>query len=585
MARKRDLSAFVFHIHSAETIGFTALATEAYLGLLRYIDTSIASKLILQKPKELTLSSEIMHLVRAFVRALSLKKKVKCYILLIEMLQKDVDVHAYDDVCEAVELAIRDKRTSHPWFIGIAVGHQDVFRTSVLLRDRLIPRCKKNDVGLILLSDDQSAKPLVLCQGKLPQLGDLPTLQPPVLVTQPGESGEVLTADQIAAEFQILFGHFEVELKGKAYHLPAIASTKKLAKNMIFLQQLRNDISRKLGNTTFSIYPFGIPGGGLNELSSALVKGNTERILDETKIEKHDGSAMIILCDFLAPTYPLEEVIRKARIKRTHELAIGGIASYQNRPNIEGIESFTYLETNYEAISVDNLSNCKFCQQHIAPIKGDHFDIFARGIKQFDTFTFWEFIAQRDEFFSAGHWKSPITPNHYLFLIKADPIFRRHGYDLSLRLRNILDSKNIRPWIKKIVCTEAEASTNLSKELCEVLGLQQKDVIQIPRRFFSTIAGKQLDTDLQTYINSQHGIDNLKRQNVIIVDQAAHHFKTMSSLRYICEFFECTVLAFAVFVDRTDVAFSLGEYLHDSHYIALYSWPVPPRRVHECQCK
>jgi len=235
--------------------------------------------------------------------------------------------------------------------------------------------------------------------------------------------------------------------------------------------------------------------------------------------------------------------------------------------------------------------SCRFCQQGVKLILGEHFDDYARQIREFDSFTFWEFVSQKQEFLKIGHYASDRTPNHYFFRIMAEPIFEQHSYDLSVRIKNALTTKGIlTSWVQKIVCTDGEESKVLSTALANVIGLRADDVVSVPRSLFTSregftsFAGKQPNQELQTYMNSHFGEGNLRRRNILILDQAAHHFQTLAALRNICEFYDCTVLAFAVFVDRTDGAFSLGDYLYDSHYLPLYSWPVPPRRSYECVC-
>jgi hypothetical protein len=584
------LPAYVFHIHRAGTIGFTTISVAVYHTFFQAIDKSVASKMVFQRPKEFlfppTGVMSLVSLVKEIVKVLSRERIKKCHTLLLEILDKEVDVRIYDDLCNAIQLALNDEHATQPWCITIAVSNCVAFKESVFLNRRLIPTCRDKKIGLILLSDNQSVNPDLLCQGNLPTLGELSSVRLPKDITdQQDERKQRLSPEEIAKEFQLLFGHFEIKSSGTVFHVPAIASAKKLAKNESFLQQLRYDVSQMLGTTTFTIYPFGISGGGMNELSLRLAQGDASRLSDAKRIQKHDGSSLLILCDFLSPVYPVEKTIEQARNRGTNQIAVAGIARYQNATEYTGVPSLVYLNTSYEALE-PRISACRFCRQENEPaITAEYFDDFARKISNFNPFTFWEFVAQSKDFIKVGHWASDRTPNHYQFRIMTDPIFKRHCYDLSLRLRNILRSKGILPgWVRKIVCTEGEESTTLSIGLSEVLGLSQNDVVRIPRRFIASIAGKQLSPDLLEHVGSSYGDDALRQQNVLIVDQAAHHFKTLSALGDICEHYDCTVLAFAVFMDRTDKAFSLGDYLHNSHYVSLYSWPVPPRRAHECPC-
>ena len=108
--------------------------------------------------------------------------------------------------------------------------------------------------------------------------------------------------------------------------------------------------------------------------------------------------------------------------------------------------------------------------------------------------------------------------------------------------------------------------------------------MRIPRRLLSSIVGKEVGEELVRFVESEYGKDSLYRQNVVIIDQAAHHFRTFSSLRNVCEHYGATILAFAVFVDRSPSQISWGDHFYDSHYIPLYSWPCAPRRDYECLC-
>jgi hypothetical protein len=589
MAKTATLAAYLYNIHRPNRLGFEALSVGAYSQLLHSLESSPVSRVTLQTPKEFELSSSsVGDLAGSLIKVMSSnsKKKGKTSVVVLQMLDKEDDVHDYDDLCVAIDLALHDPRISKPWCVVIAVSNEEVFNESVLLRLRLIPTCRTLTVGLILLSVGEQMKSTILNRGNLPR-----TLQPPVLQSPKSPSNLQekpvvrLTTAEIADAFQVLFGHFEIGCNGKSFHVPAVASVQRLLKNDVFLRQLNDDISSALKASDFVICPFGIAGGGIDELSLMLTGRDANRLKHAASIKDHDGSPLVILCDFASSIYGIEDVIAEARMKGTDKIAVAAIARYQNAPAY-GVKELHYLETDYKAVPASDPS-CKFCMQGMEPpIKGDHFDSFARRIGEFDDFTFWEFIAQSREFYDVKHWWSERTHYHYHFRIMAKPIFKRYSYDLSLRLKNVIERKGILPgWVKKIVCTGGEESMQLSVGLAEVLGLGPDDVIPIPRDYFTPMAGdRQLNAGLATYVEEHHIADSLRKQNVLIVDQAAHHFGTLSALRHVCEYFECTVLAFAVFIDRTDKAFYLGDYLPNSHYIALYSWHVPPRRPYECPC-
>jgi len=585
MAKKNTLGAFIFHIHRPDTIRVSALSEQAYSTFFRSIEDSAASNITFQIEQIALSPTMIMDLVKAFKRVLSAERKLKCHILLIEMLDDETDVDVYDNICNGINLALSVQNTIMPWCIGITVSNYDIFEESVLLKHNLIPTCKKNDIGLILLSDDQNFKPVILNQGNLPKMTEFPILQ--LSKPEKEKNNEIekrLSTEEITKTFQVLFGHFQINVDNRSYHLPAIASVKKLAENSIFLSQLRYDITQMLNSFTFQVLHFGIPGGGIYELSFNLVEGDVNRLNNTGNTRRAYDSPVLLLYDFLSPMYLIDNTIREVKKNGATQIAVAGIARCEDTPNFNEIPSVYYIDANYMKI-LNGDSECRFCNQGVPVIDEEYFDNFARKIEEFDAFTFWEFIAQNNNFYKVGHWPSDRTPNHYHFRILTEPIFKQHGFGLAIRLRNLLEKKGIiSSWIQKIVCTDEE-SYILSLYLSEVLRLSYNDVIRIPRSFSGSIAGKELDPSLLDYIDKNYGKDPLKQQNVIIIDQAAHHFKTLSALRDICSYYDdCTIFAFAVFIDRTDPAFSVGEYLHDSHYIALYSWPVPPRIKYECPC-
>ena len=204
----------------------------------------------------------------------------------------------------------------------------------------------------------------------------------------------------------------------------------------------------------------------------------------------------------------------------------------------------------------------------------------------FDSFSFWNLVASDDKFYSVGHWPSPTTKYHYQFRVRTLPLFTVHSHGLALRLRNLLNNKGIfAPWVHRIVCLDEEESNLLAAALARTLNLQaRKPVIAIPRDKFRFIAGKQVDQQFVRWFETKYRRSSLLDKNVIIVDQAAHHFKTLSALKSICQRFGATVLSFAVFLDRTAQGFELVEYLPSTHYVRLYSWPSGPKMAYECEC-
>ncbi len=578
------VAVFLFRLHRGKKSARRTLDTAAYRSFVAGLDPKSASRIRFIQ-KDLRLTEDLKRLRAEISRPFSKPNKTTRRILLLELLGLDADVYAYDDLCSAIHDALmRDEKPGHPWCVGIVVSNLSTFKESEFLKRRLQPFCRKQGIGLIVVGCTDEAKVEFFSYGKLPRirmLPDLPTCRPQ---KRPREPQQILQSpQQIESDFHLLFGHFEVAGEGTKYHVPAVASVKKLADNKVFVQQVNKEIVAHLGRPDYQVFSQGIPLGGIEDLSAALIEGNfRRRLLPDYSNLLHD-SAVVLLCDFIMSAYPIERRCAELRNSGAKDLLIVGVGSYIDAPRIQGVQTLTFVTTSYEAAPAG--PGCRFCEQGVPTIRGEDYESFARQVGGFDPFTFWELVKEHPDYYQAGHWISDRTPNHYQFRIMVKPMLQRHCHGFSLRMKNALESRGIlSKWIDKIMCTEGEESMTLADGLANVVGLSSKDVIAIPRRHFASIAGADVGEQLWRFLDATYGRVRLRHQNVAIVDQAAHHFKTLTALRTVCDRLDSTILAFVVLVDRTDAALELGEYLHDSHYVPLYSWSSPPRLRYECPC-
>ena len=458
MPDKPNQTAVIFQIREAGSVGFSTLTKESYSVLLRHIDGTIASRITRFKTEQFSTpiaSLDVIALAKKMKIVLSIRKNQKQSIIILELLSNDADVHSYDDLCDALYLTITDTTVLNPLFVCIAVSNRKTFLESVILNRRLIPSCHSKNVGLVLFHyTKETIEPQVLFRGTLPVIGNLPALKVGSSEKERDDTAIRLRSDEIAELFQIIFGHFRFKYADKIFHIPAIASVRKLVKNYIFQAQLRLDLSRLLSSQSFMVFPFGIAAGGMRELSLALVDGDASRICSTAITTEHKGVPLAIFCDFISPMYPIPQIIQQARDCGIDRVVVAGVASFEDIPDLRGVPKMSYMTTPYK-VWTESDNSCRFCLQGGEPIDGEHFEDYASKVGSFDRFTFWEFISQDRGFFKAGHWASDRTPNHYQFRIKTAPIFHRFSFDLSIRFKNMLRKNGIAPaWVRKIVCTE-----------------------------------------------------------------------------------------------------------------------------------
>ncbi len=81
-------------------------------------------------------------------------------------------------------------------------------------------------------------------------------------------------------------------------------------------------------------------------------------------------------------------------------------------------------------------------------------------------------------------------------------------------------------------------------------GWIKKDIISIPRKYLKSFAGTELSIGLINYLLNK-GLKIYPKQNVLIVDQAAHNYKTLTALERISKSLQGNAIGSLVFIDRT----------------------------------
>lgn len=576
----------ILNIRQTEDISYHSLHKDIYKNF--FLDIDKVKEIKFWKTRHIKLSGDLIATSKLFVSSLKKTKDKKTIIIILEALEEKKDYRFFDDICTCLINALTERNFPKPWCLVIVTPNIEALQEGVILTYKLVDLCNNKQIALIILSNEQQVEPKILCWGKLPSGWIAPSINIKKDVDDKcKEQNDLATIQlEIKENFDSLFGHFEIERSSKTYHVSSIASVEKLVRNEKIVDHLFNEVLNLVQNDNITIHPVGLPLGGINELAIALSQKDTDKVcLLNDHTTKKDCS-VIILCDFLTNAYSINNIVEKHKNNGIKDFGILGIAKYKDFIDIDGVQSKYFLDSEYTSSDVIEKEKCQFCLEDVPIIKGGNLKDFERAVMDYDSYTFWEFIRQNKDFINLGHWPSDRTINHYHFRIITKPIFLYHGYDLSLRIKNLLFSnKLLHHWIKKIVCTEGEESGILSKNIAQVIGLKESDIIKIPRKYFKYIAGKDIHKSIIEYINEKIGENNLKEKNVIIVDQAAHHFGTLVSLKTVCEYYNCSIFAFIVFIDRTGTEFSLGEYLYDTHYISLYSWPSPPRTQNQCPCK
>ncbi len=399
----------------------------------------------------------------------------------------------------------------------------------------------------------------------------------------------------LSKEIKMIHGHFKLGFGGKNWHMTSAVLLSPLSKNNEFISLLRQFIPLKIQKQDYYILPIGVIDSGVGDIALALLEGKEKNILTLPKRKEAPieplNKPIIILCDSLGEHVGLNKIINEVRNtsinKYIHTIALTSLKSTFN-----GKDSAitTLLKVDSEVFEVlKKKKDCPYCQQGAPLIEGNSFRDYAEQIGSYDSFTFWQLMDEHPKFCKVEHIEKGRTYYHYNFVFECANIFPKFQFDIATRLKNELDKKGVKAhWIEKIVCPSDHELQPLAKELISVLKLSEKDLVVIERNHIYGVTSTNPGEHISHYIEKDREND-LFNKNVLILDQAAHHFNTLSSLKHVCNKYECNILAFAVFVDRTDHGslrlFVETEYKKNKyHYVSLYSWPSRPTKFADCFC-
>ncbi|HKR05315.1 MAG TPA: hypothetical protein VJY62_11840, partial [Bacteroidia bacterium] len=304
---------------------------------------------------------------------------------------------------------------------------------------------------------------------------------------------------------------------------------------------------------------------------------------------------LIILVDFLCNAYDFNSLIKKLNKKFIFgDIKIVAISKFKNYTPAKSLKYKYFVECDFSEFGVTK-NKCTYCFYDSVPISGNSFSHFTHSSSIFDSYSFWEFIKLTDSSYTLEHYKSKRTRNHFDFRIVCDKIFEKYSYTLAVRLVNLANENNIKPsWINKILFTNDSELKPLINELSSLLKISEENKIEIARESIYTVSADNPGEAIQDLFmrhkdnfkdDKQKIEDWNKSNNVIIVDQAVHNFRTLSALTSVCSHYKFTVLLISLFINRTDSISSANFKKNKFHLLSLYDWPVKSTRFDLCFCR
>lgn len=508
----------------------------------------------------------------------SLEKDLeKHQCLIIDFSNENATVRNYDKLCWHLheKLEELELKEDNKLDIIIVVSKLGEFISSLILIQRLVESCKARKVGLIVVAVTPEVKAITLNDSgrfSIERIDNLAKHFTPFI--------SPFTTEEISKAIDIIFGHFSISRWGKDLHVPAVVSVERLLHDNRFLSKVYNDFREAFGSDDFSIAYFDNQGELMEQFALGLVDNDSSRLINES--DSLFGKNVGLVCDVLWRAYPIYETINRWRVAGAKKVFVLGFAKYMNTFEVPDKQIASYITIRYPDYPSNN---CPFCTQGSTFTSGDYFARFADEVGKFDAYTFWELISDVEDGYDGKHWRSERTGYHYLQTICTAPILDKHGYGLSHRIWNLIAKVGIRKqWVDNIVITKEPESEKMADSLAKLIGLSGEQIIAVPREYFGRITATYIPDELKTFISETYGSDPLDRRNVIILDQAAHHFGTLWALRHLCRFLNARVLAFAVLINRIHASIDINDWLPDAHFINLYEWNWPPFKDDECPC-
>lgn len=383
-------------------------------------------------------------------------------------------------------------------------------------------------------------------------------------------------------EFSELYprlGHFRCGMVGVDLHCNVVPNLDAIRQgpNTAIWQRLvatvRADIEIRCGGEPYVIYPVEWPGGELERLALEVCHGDVSRLhLDADHFA--DGVGVCVSLSLTPLSARMHrEIAAQSRIPSAARLeCVNLIGDGRDVPAVVPIPSVGWGAFAWE---------CIYCEQGV-PLDGDSIDQLTNELH---SQVFWDLIGWTPDHVFRRHFPSPSTPNHFNLKIEAKPIFRKFGHTLAERMAGVLRSQGILPsWIDGIISTQGDEAETLVPFLGARLGVPEDRHVQIPSHVRSLAERPGVDPGLEAWA-AEIG-DRLNRLNVVLVDQAAHHLRTLSALRKSAIALGARPLAFSVVVDRTGNAFEHAPALYHGLQVApLYTWDCPPWRNFECNCR
>lgn len=406
-----------------------------------------------------------------------------------------------------------------------------------------------------------------------------------------GHAPPFLEADAL----DLLFGHFSLgHIEGVGdVHTNVIPHLLRVAASPQAISEVRRGVELLASTQQCDIAVSGVFAEELARIALGVVEGDTERIVGPPgEVPGRKSSGLIIIADLLGRWRGIEGLIDGYRNDGWSNVGVLALCGTTDFVEQELGPTSTRILCSLPAIGASFPSaECPYCASGATPSPQPGQIISPRDYVWDPTVLepkeFWDLISWSNRFAEFGHWRSERTDNHFTLRILAGPVFETFGHSIALRMRAALTARGVLPgWVHGLLCTDGEESGSLAESLRQVLSLPPDAILRVPRVLLRESSASGLGERLSTWLADDRNVAarNISGKNILLLDQAAHHFATYSALRRVANHLRCTSLAFLVLVSRATNPEEVAAVLNDLHFAPLYIWSNSAWTRFTCPC-
>lgn len=401
-------------------------------------------------------------------------------------------------------------------------------------------------------------------------------------------------AELVTRRTDLLLDHFLYAVEGVETHVPLTARASNLAEDDAVVTALDAAIHHNVRGD-FLFVPVGVPGAGVDVLCMSLAD-DPARVVAPSDVGH--GQRAVVVCDLADDDAPATTVVR-ALTARGVEVA--GVVALFGTARWNGGDvpwSWAIVRLPQHLAVWPSQESCAYCSAGVELlVSARGYDGFKRELVVPHPRVFWDAVRWSPSFVTVTHWASDQTPNHFQFRLLAAEYLDVWGEMTAARMRNLLAESIMGSWVDCVVSTDG-ATLGLAPRLAAAFGLpasrawivKRDELRQNPRgegaRFWRH---RQPEDDAPP---DQNGlvevpaaeIEHARRPNVVIVDQAVHHFATFEALQRAVASVGGRALGLTVLADRFSLTEGEALPLSKTRYMPVYRWPVVAWTRSTCGC-